>query len=505
MRTFFRSVCAAVISAPALVGCTSEADDGTLGRLALSSCPDIRTELASTVSCATLEVPQVHAEPQGAKLNLRLFVSKGSTPGREPVVYLTGGPGQSAGSLGYGGMTRYFAATLDRDVILVEQRGNALSSPALDCPFAQASSLEQGLRDCTSIYRARGIRLEAFNTIESAHDLEDLRLAIGVPKLLVWGASYGALLAGAFAREHPESVAALVLESSVLGDRPYRNFEQVLGSAAKSASFAEWLTVRCRSSYRCSTEYPYFDMSAEIERTRERLAEGGSVTLAPGLVVDSNTRLDDWLYSATYSVPIAMLFGRLLYASNRDLVTSFANIRVGEESAVDFLVSYLTEPWGSSSTNAVVNCYDVVNSWTEAGLADIASRYPEEERANVLAYASSYKSACSALPPPTVDPSRFSAPVSSAVPTLFVAGQLDPITPVEWARDDARAFPRSQVIESSCSSHGVLFQALECGASILSDFFDDTRAFSSDIDASCLEHECRQSTDADLFIETPRN
>lgn len=505
VRSLVATVAAAFALAPALAACDASEEPYAIGQLTLATCPDLPEDLAGKVGCATIEVPQVHADPSGPKLSLRVFASMAAASTREPVVYLTGGPGASVGAFARGGMSRYYAATLNRPVVLIEQRGNALSTPALDCHLDSAPSLGEALRQCTASYRAQNLRLEAFNTIESAHDIEDLRRAIGSDKIMVWGVSYGALLAGAFAREHPQSIAALVLESSVLGDRPYRSFEQSYGVEEKMAAFMGWLTTTCAANTSCARRYPAFDYSAEVTRVLARIEEGEPVRITDALVIDSAETLGNMLFRAMYDVPRAMLFGRVLYAANRSRLAELANVRIGDEPALAYLERYLTDPWSSGSTNVVVNCYDVVNGWSEPGLAEIASRYREEDRADIFSEAAEWKSACAELPPPTVDQTRFQAPVGSDAPTLFVGGQLDPVTPVEWARSDAQRFPRSHVIESPCSSHGVLFGDLECSTTILGSFFDGAARAPTVVEPACVRAACEPETlTPQLFIETPR-
>ena len=59
--------------------------------------------------------------------------------------------------------------------------------------------------------RAKGIDLAAYNTEASADDLEDLRIALGVPKISLFGFSYGTHLGLAAIRRHPSSIDRVIL------------------------------------------------------------------------------------------------------------------------------------------------------------------------------------------------------------------------------------------------------------------------------------------------------
>ena len=95
------------------------------------------------------------------------------------------------------------------DVIAFDQRGTGYSKPNLGCyermaaPLDVAPSPEMALKElranakgCASYWRdIQRVDLTGYNSNESADDLEDLRKALGVPKISLWGISYGTHLA----------------------------------------------------------------------------------------------------------------------------------------------------------------------------------------------------------------------------------------------------------------------------------------------------------------------
>lgn len=120
------------------------------------------------------------------------------------MVYLEGGPGSPSlwmadNEYGY----EYFAPILAvRDVILFDQRGVGQSQPdttwSSDAPletdfFATREAAwritEENNRRAIEALRARGVRLEAFTTEESADDVDDLRRALGFEKISIFGFS----------------------------------------------------------------------------------------------------------------------------------------------------------------------------------------------------------------------------------------------------------------------------------------------------------------------------
>ena len=71
------------------------------------------------------------------------------------------------------------------------------------------------------------------------------------------------------------------------------------------------------------------------------------------------------------------------------------------------------------------------------------------------------------------------APSTFAGPVLDIGGDLDPATPVEWAKHAASTLPLRQLIEVPTGGHG---QMDACGAGLKGAFFADP---SKPLDATC--------------------
>ena len=143
-----------------------------------------------------------------------------------PVVYLDGGPGSSAINLAQvPDYMRAFQKLRDvGDVILLDQRGVGRSRPNLtrlspeSLPtdvFAGREKAQQEFtrrfREGAEYFRSQGVDLSAYNTRESAHDVDDLRKALGVEKINLVGFSYGTHLGLACIRYHGDRLERVVL------------------------------------------------------------------------------------------------------------------------------------------------------------------------------------------------------------------------------------------------------------------------------------------------------
>src|SRR5262245_46917376 len=186
----------------------------------------------------TLLVPENRNDPQSNLIELAFvrFKSTATNPG-PPIVYLAGGPGGSGIGAAQGSRFPLFMAFREiADVIAFDQRGTGYSKPNLGCyeqlslPLDVAPSREmalKALRDnskaCASYWHdIQRVDLTGYNSNESADDLEDLRKALGAPKITLWGISYGTHLAFATLRRHPESISRAILAGIEGPDHTYK-------------------------------------------------------------------------------------------------------------------------------------------------------------------------------------------------------------------------------------------------------------------------------------------
>ncbi|HLN97438.1 MAG TPA: alpha/beta hydrolase [Pyrinomonadaceae bacterium] len=171
-----------------------------------------------------LAVPERHRIRNGKVIEIA-FVRLKSTSERPgaPIIYLAGGPGGS-GIDSTNALPVLLALRALADVILLDQRGTGRSLPSTMCresfdlpldrpgdPRESIAILKEQSRKCAHSLTERGIDLSAYNTEESADDIEDLRSALGASKVTLYGHSYGTHLAISALRRHEKSIDRVIL------------------------------------------------------------------------------------------------------------------------------------------------------------------------------------------------------------------------------------------------------------------------------------------------------
>lgn len=188
-----------------------------------------KTERHGTIAAqiAYLEVPQRHTQPLGRRMRLRVvrLPATGADKHTTPVVYLAGGPGGSAIATAQGARWPVFdRVRRETDVLLLDQRGAGLSEPPPACPYtyqfpdhqpmqraATLAELQVTANRCIAHWQKLGVDLAAYTTTESAADIESLRRAMHLPRISLWGMSYGTHLALATIKSHGSGIERAVL------------------------------------------------------------------------------------------------------------------------------------------------------------------------------------------------------------------------------------------------------------------------------------------------------
>jgi len=189
--------------------------------------------LATALRCASLRRPLDPARPDGVQIALHYAVLPALSRHKadDPVVFLAGGPGQSATELAGPLAAAYQRLGQRRDLVFIDQRGTGRSAP-LRCPDdaadAPVRALAEQADDTARLARLRACRralqalphgdLRFYGTAIASADLDAVRAALGVARLNLIAASYGTRAALDYQRQFPSRVRRAVLDGVVPPD-----------------------------------------------------------------------------------------------------------------------------------------------------------------------------------------------------------------------------------------------------------------------------------------------
>jgi pimeloyl-ACP methyl ester carboxylesterase len=406
-------------------------------------------EVSGRVECGALSVPEDRVTAGGRRIDINYVVLRASRPTTlAPVFRFAGGPG--AGSIGLarsaGRLVR--SARVDRDIVLVDQRGTGRSNP-LVCPsnvisdpaaaFGHVFDLDE-IRRCrdTLVERAN---LSLYTTAHAVQDIDDVRAHLGYDRVLLWGGSYGTRMAQAYAREYPDRVVAMVLDGVV-------PFGMTLpGTYAASAQQSlDKVLAACRDEPSCRASHP--DLESQFARLERRLRDGplrATVSDRRGRAVPVEMSLGDLscaLRGILYNGSAAReLPGMIERAAQSGDLSEFAQ-RHWERAA------------GLSGRVAVgmhlsVLCPEDVDLIRDEDLpALVVGSFMDRYLID------SYRRACDVWNVAPIDPA-FNEPLSSDVPTLLLSGSFDPVTPPAFGELVASTLANSRHIVVPDGGHGV--------------------------------------------------
>lgn len=449
-----------------------------------TTCPDWPdVEPTISLQCWRVAVPMDYGDPGGKQI--KLLVVRGHLEGAPadatPVVFLHGGPGGGALSTSPG-VTANAALLRDRDIVAISERGADASDPQLDCPEFNDAMLdvlsdtaswevEYGLaRDavvaCRERVTAEGIDLNFFDTPHNTADIDVVRRALSIEQWHVYGGSYGTRLALDYSRAFPDDVASVTIDSVYppdLGDD--------MPSVPRADSAIQRLIAACEADAACGSAYP--DLTGDLARAIADLdarPERLPYTPAGGQtreMVISGSDLSGGLFAAMYEASVIPLLPSIIHAlanGDRSIMPQFLTIGIPQLTGL------------SEATFGAVDCADNLPAFDEQDLAALRAD-PGAEALVALGVAETY---CREWGVEPVN-DEFLEPAVPTQPTLVVAGELDPITPIEFSDGQAKRTPGAIEVVLPRGGHTVVVDS-PCLTGVVADFWRD----GSTVDTSCV-------------------
>jgi len=446
--------------------------------------------LTASALCGTLSVPENPDQPKGRQIELAFAVKKAraGTVLADPVVFLAGGPGQSARDALPIVQGALHELNRERDLIFLDQRGTG-GSNALECPFEEQTELwlepdweelNRQLRDCLGEWDAD---LRYYTTTHAAHDLEALREAYAIESLNLIGGSYGTRMAQVYLRNYPTRVRSVVLDGVVPTRLALGAEHAVMLDRALGKVFSE-----CREDRACGEAFPDLEAAFEGLKARYRNENPQLVVTHPrtGEGVDLRFTRDvlaGALRFLAYNPETQMMIPYLVHEAARTgsprRLASQAMIvsdRMSDMIAIglNFAVG-CSEDWPAWPKDLDQSKTLLGNSMTEV-YEEVCAWWPKGDR-----------------------PADFHESFDAEAPILLLSGELDPVTPPDYGEEAAEQFSNSRHLVANGRGHIVITNA--CMSSIVSQFV--SAADVDELDVECMDRIGHEPFFLDLLGPAP--
>ncbi|MEM1263444.1 MAG: alpha/beta hydrolase [Pseudomonadota bacterium] len=429
-----------------------------------------------SAQCGQLDVPLNPDEPSGATLTLEVAVipALNINPAADPLVLIAGGPGQSTIEFYLASQNAFAAVRLEREIILVDQRGTGRSNP-LVCDTGNDEMMTPETID--EVAAAASVCLDGLNadpryftTSVAVRDLDAVRTALGVQAVNVYGVSYGTRVAQHFMRRFPDSTRRVILDGVV-------HPELVLGPgiAIDAQRALSNLFARCSADSACAERYG--DLTNRFASLLETLqAAPVALSLADPVTGEQREFVlgDDELGAAMRLLSYSPLTSALLpllidEAANGNYQPLAAQVAMVERDLSGML--------NLGMHNAVV-CTEDMPFYEPDATEDAAIAKSYLGRLNI----DSLQAICDVWPAGFID-DDFREPLTSDIPTLLLSGENDPVTPPTYADVAAQQLRQSQHIVGPDYGHGLAGHG--CVPTLMAAFLDDEEPLP--VEASCVD------------------
>jgi pimeloyl-ACP methyl ester carboxylesterase len=453
----------------------ANADKFRFGTLDFIACELKREHSAATTKawCAPFQVPENRVDQDGRKLDLKFALIPSTQAADDDfIVYLAGGPGQSAVDTWPQMADSLGPARKHRHVLLLDQRGtgasNALLCKGSENEDALAFDLERvraTTRRCLDEINTHAAA-QFYTTTDAVEDLEALRQALGAPKFDLVGVSYGTRVAQQYLKRHPEGVRSIVLDSVapnelVLGGEFARNLDDAL-----KAQFAN-----CAKQPACAEAFP--DPYANLIALRKTLTDTPrKVSYADPVSFEqkSETLNGDSMVALVRMFAYAPETAALLPHTIKQSLAGNDAPLLGQIGILDQGIEALA---GSGMQLSVI-------------CAEDADRLqPNDADATTLLgnrLVSALRAQCEIWPRGR-RPADFTEPAKGDAPILVLEGELDPVTPPRYGDQVMQHLDNARLIVAKGQGHNVIGRG--CMPKLVSEFMDTLAP--KTLDVACVD------------------
>jgi pimeloyl-ACP methyl ester carboxylesterase len=416
-----------------------------------------------------------------------------SQPAGGTIVAVEGGPGYPSTGSRAGYLLLFYPLLDTNDLLLVDNRGTGKSQP-IDCEPLQNDG-NGTLQDIAQCGAYLGPASDLYGSGTAADDLAAVLSALAIPRISLYGDSYGSFFAQAFAGRHGDLLRAVILDSTwpVVGESPWY--------PEAAPAMRNGFEVTCRQNANCR-DLPGTSIGriAALLGALEAHPIAGTAPDGDGNYIEVLADGESLAYEA-YSNSTDVVLFRELDAAARSYLDN------GDTAP---LLRLISENGSASTSNCdggapscysaglfvAVSCTDYAQTYDMAAAPwlrpsqNVASILREEatdpgvygpfniNEYRLMPLPSSVLDMCLAwpVPSPAHPPGQPVPPgtIFPSVPVLVLSGALDSLTPAQQGAEAAALFPNARQIVFANSFHVTAqYDMDDCASVIAVNFFRD--------------------------------
>ncbi len=441
----------------------------------LGPCTD--DELPREARCGRYEVWEDRAARRGRKVPLEIVLlpATGRSPAPDPLLFLAGGPGDAAT-----GSAAFFAQQLTavrerRALLFIDQRGSRTSGPLMCSLGGTDEDLQSYLGEQFPLAEVRRCRtalekkadLRLYTTAYAVDDFAEVVAWLGYERVNLFGGSGGTRTAQVFFRRHPALVRSAVLLAVVPIDETLP-----IGHAAAAQRSLDLLFDACAADPACAKAFPrlaeeFASVLARLEKEPaaaevEHPETGKTVTVRVSRSVFAEA-VRYFMYSAEGARGVPLAVHRAAQGDFSPVAAIALGNRRGllRQLAMGLLLS--------------VTCAEDLPFLDPATI-------PERTRGSYLGddRVRQQLRACGEWPRGELPPGH-REPVRTDAPVLMLFGEMDPVTPPEFAARVAAGMPNSLQVMVPGGAHAAFDP---CLTRLMAEFLDGASV--RGLDTACV-------------------
>ena len=421
------------------------------------------------VECYNMHVPEIYGDENSRVITfpVRVFRSTERFSFKTPILHLgAGGPGADMGLNSSYALDYWlkehddFSINQGRDFFIIDPRGAGLSKPLLNCgtyadnflknlkkSLTEEESIELYNKDyetCVNKFKKEGVDFNGYNSLAVANDINLLSKSLNIDKWVLFGVSYSTTYAMFVAKKYPNIVEKMILDSSCFPDLKL-DHNYVMQSMDMYNALYTYKDKLDKNSSKTDDNSSQ-KMQEKLWKLEKKFNQNPLDLNYLGLKLDGESLIES-LLEGVYGTKIFKDLPKIV----RELESNKSN------TFLPYFKEYLDFQMDKEYADISMMthyCYEDKPFIDFKKIKKENLKLPEgyiRERANAIF---KYKNFCKEMEINSTN-KTLNEPIETDIPTLFIHGAYDSVTPLRDVKEEMKRFKNSK-LKVYKTSHSVL-------------------------------------------------